>query len=189
MSAAKNLKSTLLLSVLASAVLMSGCVSKDMSDLEQYAQEVHARKGGKVEPLPPIKPYQRYLYRSADLGLRDPFLSFSREPENVDTPEKVVDPRQQEFANEILTHNRQELELHELDALRMVGILENPEHLWGIIIDPDGTVHRVEVGNYLGRNFGKVINIQEDRIDIREIIQDSQGRYEERQAALALAEQ
>jgi type IV pilus assembly protein PilP len=71
----------------------------------------------------------------------------------------------------------------------MVGVLENVDNLWGIIRDPQGTVHRIRVGNYLGRNYGKVINIQEDRIDVREITKDAQGRYEERGATLALSEE
>ena len=71
----------------------------------------------------------------------------------------------------------------------MVGILEDKNILWGIIRDVQGVVHRVQVGNYLGRNFGKILNIQEDRIDLREIIKDSQGRWEEREATLALYEE
>ena len=41
----------------------------------------------------------------------------------------------------------------------------------------------------MGSNYGKILNIQEDRIDLREIIKDSQGRWEERQATLALSEE
>ncbi len=170
-------------------VLMSGCVSKDMTDLQNYADEMLARPGGEIEPLPPIKPYERYLYQAQELRLRDPFRSiFDIRPEGPKIIE-MDDPKQLEYANEISTHNREELEGYELDALRMVGVLENPENLWGIVRDQEGTVHRVQVGNYVGRNFGKIINIQEDRIDIREIIKDSVGRYEERSAALALSEE
>lgn len=174
--------------LLALILLSSGCVSRDMSDLENRVSEVLTRKGGKIEPLPPIKPYERYLYQSAALGLRDPFETFDREAKDVQKIAGITDAKQQEYANEILTHNREELETHELDALRMVGILENADDMWGIVRDPQGVVHRIQVGNYVGLNFGKVINIQEDRIDIREIIRDAQGRYEERQASLALAE-
>ena len=168
---------------------LSGCVSKDMSDLENYASEVLSRPGGRIEPLPPIKPYERYLYRSGELGLRDPFESFFRvEPESGQDV-KSSGPEQQAYVNEILTHNREELEHVELDSLRLVGTIENDNELWGIIRDPAGTVHRVQVGNYMGSNYGKILNIQEDRIDLREIIKDSQGLWEERQATLALSEE
>ena len=90
---------------------------------------------------------------------------------------------------EMLTHNAEELERSELDSLRMVGIMENNDELWGIIRDFAGAVHRIQIGNYMGTNFGKVLNIQEDRIDLREIVKNPQGRWEERQATVALSEE
>ena len=168
---------------------ISGCVNTDRSDLENYVADVLSRPGDEIPPLPAIKPYERYLYQAEQLSLRDPFVPFFQEAPEAEDVEKIVDSRQQEFANEILTHNREELEQFELDSLRMVGVLENPASMWGIVSDAAGTVHRVQVGNYLGRNYGKITNIQEDRIDIREIIRDSQGNWEEREAGLALSEQ
>lgn len=172
--------------ILAASLLFAGCVNKDMSDLETYAQEVLARPGGRIEPLPPIKPYERYLYQAGNMELRDPFRSFLIREEERKPITPVDDPNQRKYATEILTHNREDLEQFELDALRMVGILEDKKVLWGIVQDTDGVVHRVQVGNYLGRNYGKILNIQEDRIDLREIVKDSEGRWEEREASLAL---
>ena len=174
---------------IAASTIMSGCVSRDKTDLEQYVAEVLARPGGRIEPLPPIKPYERYLYKSGELGLRDPFRSFFDEEREEEEIRPVDNPEQQRFASEILTHNREELERSELDSLRMVGVLENKAELWGIIRDSEGTVHRVRVGNYMGANYGKILNIQEDRIDLREIVKDSQGLWEERQVSLALSEE
>ena len=171
---------------LAVTVLLAGCVNKDMSDLENYVQEVLARPGGRIEPLPPIKPYERYLYQAGNMELRDPFRSFLIREEERKPITPADDPEQRKYATEILTHNREDLEQFELDALRMVGILEDQKILWGIVRDTDGVVHRVQVGNYLGRNYGKILNIQEDRIDLREIVKDSEGRWEEREASLAL---
>ncbi len=70
----------------------------------------------------------------------------------------------------------------------MVGTMESEDNQWGIIQDPDGVVHRIKVGNYMGRHTGKILNVFEDRIEIREIVRNSQGRWEERQAAIALVE-
>jgi type IV pilus assembly protein PilP len=174
---------------IAACLSLAGCVSRDRSDLENYVSEVLSRPGGRIEPLPPIKPYERYLYRSGELGLRDPFRSFFEKERDKKDFRIADDPDQKRFATEILTHNREELERSELDSLRLVGILENDAELWGIIRDTEGTVHRVKVGNYIGVNYGKILNIQEDRIDLREIVKDSQGRWEERQASLALSEE
>ncbi len=189
MNAGHTTKPLRALMALAGIALAAGCVSKDMTDLEDYAAEVLARKGGEIEPLPPIKPYESYLYQAEKLGLRDPFRSFYEEEVTAEKVEKTSDPDQEKYATEIQTHNREELEGYELDALRMVGVLENSDFMWGIVRDQQGVVHRVTVGNYVGRNFGKITNIQEDRIDVREIVKDAQGRYEERAAALALSEE
>lgn len=165
---------------------LAGCVSRDISDLQSYAEEVLARKGGRIDPLPEIKPYERYLYQSAEAGARDPFESFLEERE--ERVAQAISAEQQKYLEEIRNRNREELENFELDSLRMVGTLEDQNNLWGIVRDPQGTVHRVQVGNYLGRNYGKITNISEDRIELREIIQDPSGQWEERQAVLALAE-
>ena len=70
----------------------------------------------------------------------------------------------------------------------MVGTLQNEENNWGIVIDPSGIVHRVKTGNYVGLNVGKITSIEEEQIEIREIVKDSSGRYEERMVMLPLIE-
>ncbi|MGE3772652.1 MAG: pilus assembly protein PilP [Gammaproteobacteria bacterium] len=182
-----NTGSALLLVAL--GVALSGCVNRDKSDLEDYVAQVLSRKGGQIEPLPPIKPYERYLYQSAEQGLRDPFTPFTEQAQKQEEIAAAPDAAQQAYNDEILAHNREELEGFELDSLRMVGTLQDDSELWGIVRDNAGTVHRVQVGNYLGRNYGKILNIQEDRIDLREIVKDDEGRWEEREASLALAEE
>jgi len=173
--------------VLAGSLALCACVSKDTSDLEQWTQEVLARPGGRIEPLPEIKPYEAYTYKSAAEGARDPFTPFYQQRK-----EEVADVKDtgltKELEMEIKNRNREELEQFELDSLRMVGTIQNSDENWGVIKDPDGAVHRVKVGNYLGRNIGKIVNIFEDKIELREIVQNSQGRWEERPAAIALIE-
>ena len=167
-------------------LLMTGCVLNDISDLEQYVEDILARSGGRIEPIPEIKPYEVYTYESAAQNTRDPFQLFYQE-----APKDIADTKDpgltEEMENEIRNRSREELEQFELDSLRMVGTLEDGNEQWGIIKDPSGTVHRVRVGNYIGKNIGKILNIFEDKIDLREIIKNSQGRWEERQAAIALA--
>ncbi|MGD9604145.1 MAG: pilus assembly protein PilP [Gammaproteobacteria bacterium] len=172
------------------AAVAAGCVNRDKSDLEKFVASVLKRPGGQIEPLPPIRPYQRYLYQSGEAQLRNPFENFMNvQPQEAVAATEGTDANQQRFADEISAHNREELESFELDSLRMVGTLQDDDELWGIVRDAGGTVHRVQIGNYLGRNFGKILNIQEDRIDLREVVKDSEGRWEERQASLALEQE
>ena len=70
----------------------------------------------------------------------------------------------------------------------MVGTLEQGVDVWGVILGRDGTVYRVQIGNYVGQNYGKIIAILEDRIELEERARDSQGTWQIRDASLALAE-
>lgn len=173
--------------VAALSLILTGCVSRDMSDLEQYAQKILSRSGGRIEPLPEIKPYEAYTYQAAQQGKRSPFkLFYEKEPESVaDEEGKGLS---EEMAREIHHRNREELEQFELDSLDMVGTLRDNDQLWAIIRDPEGVVHRVTVGNYMGRNIGKITDISENKVELREIVKDSQGRWQEREAAIGLSE-
>jgi type IV pilus assembly protein PilP len=169
---------------------LSGCVSRDISDLESQVAEIMARPGGRIEPLPEIKPYEAYAYKSSEENARNPFKLFYVVSKPEISDEAIVDDGlTEEMEREIKNRNREELEQFELDSLRMVGTIDNENNNWAIVLDPNGVVHRVKVGNYIGANIGKIINIYEDRIDLREIVQDSNGRWEEREAALALLEE
>ncbi len=171
--------------ILGSSLMLGGCISDDMASLQAYSEEVKARKGGYIEPLPEIKPVERYLYQSS--SRRDPFSSNFRDD---DRPSSVVidSEQQRTLQREVRERNKEELEHFELDGLRMVGTLEQSSALWGIVQDPDGTIYRVKEGNYMGRNYGKIQSISEEKIELREIVKDLQGAWEERQASIGLSD-
>ncbi len=170
--------------LLLAAVALSGCVERNMSDLEAYAKEVLSRKGSRIDELPPLEPYEVYSYASKDGP--DPFEPFYKEE-----PPPAVAAAQSSGPGirPNLDRNREELENYSLDSLRMMGTIELNGELWGIVRSPDGTIHRVQVGNYLGRNHGKIVAISEESIELNEIIQDGRGGWQERDAALALTQQ
>ena len=176
---------TKLVFIFGSSLLLGGCLSDDMASLQSYASDIKARKGGYVEPLPEIKPVERYLYQS--VKRRDPFSSNFRDDDQQSSV--VIDSDQQRsLQREVRERNKEELEHFELDGLHMVGTLELSDALWGIVQDPEGTIYRVREGNYMGRNYGKILTISEEKIELREIVKDLQGAWEERQAAIALAD-
>ena len=183
-----RLKAIWIVSFVCALLGLGGCVSSDISDLDQYARDVLKRPGGRIEPIPEIKPYEAYAYQSAAQNARDPFKLYYQKDEET-LVEEQDSGLTKEMEDEIKHRNKEELEQFELDSLRMVGTMENEEFQWGIVQDPDGVVHQIRVGNYLGRNTGKILNVFEDRIEVREIVRNSQGRWEERQAAIALVEE
>ena len=146
-----------------------------MRDLERYVSEVLSRPGGKIEPIPPLEPYVVYTYKSSD-GV-DPF-----EPFFQDEPDLTTVAADGDGLAPDPNRNREELEGYALDSLRMMGTLEQDETIWGIVRTPDGAIHRVQSGNYMGRNHGKITHISEEKIELTEIVPDSQGRWQERPA-------
>lgn len=149
----------------------------DMDDLDQYINSVKARPGGPIEPLPEITPYEVFTYVADTERVRSPFMP--------DTPQSAgpaggtrPDPdRPREF-----------LESVPLDALNMVGTMDLGETAYGLIQTPDGLIHRVLPGNYMGQNDGRITGIDESAITLVEIISDGIGGYIERDAAISLAD-
>ena len=68
------------------------------------------------------------------------------------------------------------------------GTLDRKGEMWALVQTPDGTIHRVKTGNYLGQNDGRITAIEEERVNLVELIPNGRGGYLERQASLALGE-
>lgn len=159
------------------------CSSDDMNDLREFVQNEKAKPAGKIGPLPEIKPYHTYLYQAFDK--RDPFSppSFATAAAHAEHGEggSGIQPD--------FRRRREPLEDFSLDTLRMVGLLAKEQENWGLVQASDGTIHRVQPGNYVGQNHGKISAIEEDRISLTELIPNGQGGWLEREAALALSEE
>ena len=64
------------------------------------------------------------------------------------------------------------LEQFTFDSLAMVGTLERGSTEWALIRDPEGGIHRITLGNYLGRSHGKVVEMTDTYIAVVEIVSD-----------------
>jgi type IV pilus assembly protein PilP len=159
--------------------LLAGCSQQGMQDLEQYVAEVKARPPTPIDPIPQITQAETFLYIGDDR--RDPFAP-TEEIEDVLTGPTEEGPRPDPH------RRKEELEAFPLDSLKMVGTLDRDGQKWGLVKTPDGTIHRVKAGNYLGQNDGRIVSIEDERINIVELIPNGRGGYLERQASLALGE-
>jgi type IV pilus assembly protein PilP len=54
----------------------------------------------------------------------------------------------------------------------MVGTLDKDDTHWTLIKDPEGGVHRVKSGNYLGRHHGKIVDMTDTFVAVVEIVSD-----------------
>lgn len=157
---------------------LSGCSHEEKrANLQNYINEVKQRKSGEIEPLPQIRPYETFAYAAKDL--RSPFMP--PKPEQIIT-QVVSDNGIQPDGG----RRKELLESFPIDSLKMVGTLEKSGKTWALIVDKEGTLHRISKGNYVGLNHGKVNTITEEKILITEIIPGSQGGWQERQAEMTL---
>jgi type IV pilus assembly protein PilP len=160
-------------------VVTSGCgASNNFSDLQSYMDEVRARPKGSIEPLPKFQPYESFTYGAA--SLRNPF----QPPVTLE-----LTARQKGSADVKPDESRvrQFLEDFNIENFQMVGTLSNSGGVFALISGANG-VHRVRVGDYLGRNHGKIQSIDDGKVDVVEIVPDGEGGWLERPRSLSLKE-
>lgn len=170
--AMKTCRPHVILTMTLLVLAVSSC-GGDSDDLRSYIEEVKARKNTNIEPIPQIKAHEPFLYVGA--GRRDPFANAPTQKAAGGALSALMDPRR----------NREPLEEFPLDALRLVGTLTISGQQFALVRDPTGVVHRVTTGNYLGQNYGKITQIAETEIALREIVPDGFGGYIERKAMVA----
>lgn len=175
---AEEMRARLILSSLLLASLAGCGGGSDFADLQSYMDEVRARPKGTIEPLPKFQPYEAFTYSAA--SLRSPF----QPPVKIDLTvrqkgNKVIKPDE--------TRVKQFLEGFNIETFEMVGTLSNAQGTFALVKGAGG-VHRVRVGDYLGRNDGKVVGISEGKIDVIEIVPDGEGNWLERPRSLTLKE-
>jgi type IV pilus assembly protein PilP len=159
--------------LLALGILLAGC-SGSTEEMQARVAEIKQRPGGRIEPLPEIKPYETFTYDPT--GLRSPFEP-SDPAAGAQGGIRPDSARTREF-----------LEQYSLDTLRMVGTLRQGSRVFGLVQTKDGLVHRVAVGNYLGQADGRILTITESKISLVEIVPDGLGGFIERPAALGLTD-
>jgi type IV pilus assembly protein PilP len=153
---------------------LAGC--SPGNDLHQWVDQEKGKKGAPLEPLPVIKTFETFEYK--DQELRDPFNVTAEEQEQ--TTNNGPHPDQDRA--------REPLEAFPLDGLKMSGTLGLAKAIEGLVRDPDGVVHRVHAGNYLGQNYGRITGISEDHIELVELVPNGSGGWMERQATIALGD-
>lgn len=174
MSRYKQLGGVMLLGTL----LLAGCDNRNFSDLQIFMEETRARPAGKIEPLPKFKAYEAFTYGAS--SLRSPFQPPIRiSPERRQKGSKDIQPDEDRV--------KQFLEGFNIEGFEMVGVLSNKQGMQALIRGAGG-VHRVKVGDYLGRNHGRVTGIEESRVDVVEIVPDGEGGWLERPRTLSLPE-
>ena len=175
--------------------LLAGCAQRELGDLQQFVETTKRTTPVKrPDPPPEIKPYTPFAYTAQ--GTKDPFIvaPFAQQEELEMTQEGGValQPGAAPYTGPKPDPNRvrEELEKYSLGSLKMMGTFRmgSGSDLWALILAPDNVVHRVQKNNYLGNNHGKIVGITEQRVDLKELVPDGPGRWQERDAFLSLTQ-
>jgi type IV pilus assembly protein PilP len=158
----------------AAVAVIAGC-SDDTEQLRAQIAEIKSRPGGRIDPLPEVKPYETFAYPASD----------ERSPFEPGIPASATGPN---AIRPDSSRPREFLEQFSLDTLRMVGTLKLQGRIYGLVQTNDGLVHRVLPGNHLGQSDGRITAIEEGKISLIEIVPDGMGGFIQRPAALGLSD-
>jgi type IV pilus assembly protein PilP len=111
----------------------------------------------KAAAAAPASPEDQYYYNPA--GKRDPFQGFlAKAGEQAELPADAPP-----------------LQRYDVEKFTLKGVIWNTESPRALLVDPEGLGHVVRIGNYVGRNWGKVTSIAEDGVIVTEEYQTLDG--------------
>ena len=166
-----------LVHLLLASILLTGCGGDEFQDLRDFVKNSGADMRGKIPPPPEVKPYEPFVYDN-EANLPDPFKP--RKPDLRSGRGGINQPD--------LERPKEALEEFPLENLRMVGYLFQNKIGYAVIRAPDGKLHRVKAGNYIGLNFGLIKEVTEMEVIVKEVVQDSAGDWSDRVSSLQLLE-
>ncbi|MCX7085699.1 MAG: pilus assembly protein PilP [Methylococcales bacterium] len=162
-------------------IILSACSNDELEELNRSLNATTTTKvKSQIKPLPSVCEFKSFNYETKDQ--RNPFVAF-----------KVTETTKLAAKDNIFktlapnSHRTKEiLEAYPLNTLKMLGHVIYRNGFWALIKSADGELYRVTTGNYLGTNFGKVINITPDKVTVLELIQDQQNEWHEQNTTINL---
>jgi type IV pilus assembly protein PilP len=165
--------------VLAGLALLAACGGEEQSELRQELANMTKDLRGRVDPLPQVRSYEPVPYRGE--SMLDPFV-----PGRIVVSQAATGGGGGGVQPD-LNRPKEPLEAFPLEALQMVGTLEQNKATYALV-RAGSNLFRVKKGNYMGQNFGVITAIDEGQISLKEVVQDSGGDWVERNATLQMSE-
>ena len=162
------------------AAVLAGCDSMpDTGELHDYLRAVQARPGRALEPLPDVLATPAFVYDA--MALRSPFQAL---PEFETGRWQVSLLTEGPDQYRVRTH----LETIDLEQFEMVGTLSNGAQ-YNALLRAGGRVHRLKIGDALGRNNGQVAWVTATGVEVFEVIPDGRGGWLQRSLTIPLEQQ
>lgn len=157
------------------------CGQVEMDDLNSFVVNAKSKVYPIDDKIPELKKIDALVFIGTEQ--RNPFIEPKAEVvEPVKhTPKSCPQPD--------FTRKKEALEAYSVDNLIMRGTLLINRALWALVEIPGGELHKVKPGYYLGLNYGKVLTITNNQIELLELASDRDGCWEERMTQITLQSQ
>lgn len=163
--------------------VLAGCSADASSDLQEWVHSQRTAAKPRVTPLEEPKKFQPEEYR-AGRGV-DPFSQLKLT--NALRMDAVQNVQSAALIMPEQNRRKQELENYPLDMMTMVGSLDKQGQMTGLV-RVDRLLYQVRAGQYLGQNYGRIVRVTENHIQLRELMQDPSGDWVEKTTNLELQE-
>lgn len=165
------------------SLLLTACGADIDSDLPHWAQERKAKASPYVPVLkaPSVFTPQAYVFTEED----DPFNKLnltrvlSRDVAQTKTNDTLLLSEKD--------RPKEELESYPLEGMAMVGSLQKNGQARALL-RVNQQIYTVKLGDYAGHNYGRIIQIEEHSIKLREVLQDAYGNWVQKITKLDLQE-
>ena len=154
------------------------CADEDITDLKTFVETEKKNVYPINDKIPKLE--QIEIVQFAQTKERNPF-STPRAEAVVAVKGAPKSCPQPDF-----NRKKQALEMLSLGNLKMRGTLQSDGELIALIQSPDGKVHQVKHGDYLGLSYGKVIKIKKNKVALSELSADKDGCWHKRETQITL---
>jgi len=163
---------------------LQGCDS-GQADLQSWMDDTRRNTPTRIDKVDEPKRFEPFRYQ-ADQGT-DPFAmtrframaNAAASAGSAPTTAPALRPSDKRI--------REPLEAFPLDLFRMVGSLRRGREHIGLL-RAENQLHQIRVGQYIGQNHGRVMQISDERILIRETVEDAAGEWTQRDTEMRLQE-
>lgn len=161
--------------LLSLSCLLAACNDDEHSDLKEWMTEEAKNIKGHVDVPPPLITPPIVSYAAKDL--ESPFS-----PEKIRTRDggSLNDPSNPEAGRP-----PEYLEKFPLESMRLIGVVTYMGKTYAVIQTPEKPKH-VTVGNYIGPNYGKIVEITKTQMRISETVKDANDLWVHRDKILYL---
>lgn len=175
------MKKCLYAMVMTLALGLAACDNNGKQEVQQWMEKTKQEAKSFVHKLKEPKDFFPFTYdKKEEL---DPFS-----PSKLQSALAKMSPGNSHGIRPDLDRRKEPLEFIPLDAVKMVGTLNQGANHYALLeVDSKG-IYQVKAGNYVGQNFGLITNVNGDSIEIKEIYLDSGGDWAERVQKLELQE-